>query len=133
MKPRLKELPSEWQKFTLATLVPGAVICWWLGRRGVLPAALAGALSIGFSLALVASLARPIWFRGFYRWGVAWGYRFAHLIGQAALALFFWLVITPLGLFLRCLGKDLLRLKRDPNAKSYWLPRRDASNLDRMF
>lgn len=37
-------------------------------------------------------------------------------------ALFF-LVFTPMGVLIRAMGKDLLRLRRDPDAKSYWIPR----------
>ena len=34
----------------------------------------------------------------------------------------FYLVITPFGLLMRLLGKDLLDRKFDPNLKSYWVP-----------
>jgi hypothetical protein len=35
----------------------------------------------------------------------------------------FYLVVTPIGLLMRALKKDLLRLKLDPAAKSYWIVR----------
>jgi hypothetical protein len=31
--------------------------------------------------------------------------------------------VVPIGLFLRLRGKDLLHLRRDPAATSYWIPR----------
>lgn len=31
--------------------------------------------------------------------------------------------VVPIGLWLRLRGKDLLRLRRDPAAASYWIPR----------
>ena len=37
--------------------------------------------------------------------------------------LMFFLVFTPLALFFRLLGKDLLRLKFDASAKTYWIIR----------
>ncbi len=37
--------------------------------------------------------------------------------------LLFFLVITPLGLLMRLAGKDLLRLRRDVNASTYWIER----------
>jgi hypothetical protein len=37
--------------------------------------------------------------------------------------LMFYLVFTPAALLLRAFGKDLLRLKFDPAASSYWIPR----------
>ena len=47
------------------------------------------------------------------------GFVMAHVI----LMLFFFLVITPIGLLARLFGKDFLSLKLDRAAKSYWIPR----------
>jgi len=47
------------------------------------------------------------------------GFVMAHVI----LTLFFFLVITPVGLVAKLVGKDFLSLKLDRTAKSYWLPR----------
>ncbi len=38
------------------------------------------------------------------------------------LTLTFFLVMTPMGLFLRLTGKDLLGMKGDPEIESYWVP-----------
>jgi hypothetical protein len=35
-------------------------------------------------------------------------------------------LVIPIGLVLRLVGKDLLRLKLDPEADSYWLPKEEA-------
>jgi hypothetical protein len=35
----------------------------------------------------------------------------------------FFVVITPMGLVMRAMGKDFLRLRLDPAARSYWIPR----------
>ena len=45
-----------------------------------------------------------------------------------ALGLLFYLVVTPLGLFARLLGKDFLRLQRNPGARTFWLNRPDAGS-----
>ena len=37
--------------------------------------------------------------------------------------LLFYTSVTPMGLQLRRYSKDLLRLRRDPNARSYWIER----------
>lgn len=61
------------------------------------------------------------------------GFIISHLI----LGLFFFLIITPIGLLARVMGKDFLSLKRDRAAKSYWLPRthksRTAAEYERQF
>ena len=41
---------------------------------------------------------------------------------RVLLTLTFYLMITPLGLLMRLFDKDLLELKFDKNAKSYWVP-----------
>jgi hypothetical protein len=40
-----------------------------------------------------------------------------------ALWVLLYLVITPIGLILRFRGKDILRLRWDPQAQSYWISR----------
>lgn len=61
------------------------------------------------------------------------GFIMAHVI----LTLFFFLVITPIGLIARLCGQDFLSLKLDRAAKTYWLPRpqkvRRASDYERQF
>lgn len=44
------------------------------------------------------------------------------LVSPVVLAIMFYLVITPMGLLMRALGKDVLRLRRH-SADSYWLKR----------
>jgi hypothetical protein len=41
-------------------------------------------------------------------------------------ALMFYLLFTPAGLIFRWMGKDLLRLKYNDAAESYWIPRHPA-------
>lgn len=46
-------------------------------------------------------------------------------------------LVIPIGLVLRLVGKDLLRLKLDPAADSYWLPKEEtapaAERMTRYF
>lgn len=61
------------------------------------------------------------------------GFVMAHVI----LTLLFLLVITPMGLVARLVGKDFLSLKLDRTAKTYWLPReqkaRSPADYERQF
>jgi hypothetical protein len=61
------------------------------------------------------------------------GFVMAHVI----LTLFFFLVITPIGLVARCVGKDFLSLKLDRAAPSYWIPRepkpKSPADYERQF
>jgi len=61
------------------------------------------------------------------------GFVMAHVI----LTLFFFLLITPLGLVARWFGQDFLSLKLDRSARSYWIPRerksRSPADYERQF
>ena len=49
----------------------------------------------------------------------------ARVVNPVILGLMFFLIFTPVAFVLRLLGKDLLRLKLDQSASSYWLTRAD--------
>jgi len=59
------------------------------------------------------------------------------VVSNALLALFFFLVITPVGLLARLFRKDFLSLNLDRAAKSYWIPRgkktRSEADYERQF
>lgn len=80
------------------------------------PLAAAGAL-------LAVTLAKAQWLsplnRAWFRIGL-----FLHrVVSPVAMALIYIVAVTPTGLFLRAIQKDVLRLRRDPAADSYWIPR----------
>lgn len=66
---------------------------------------------------------------------------FAYVLGwintRVILGLFFYLVMTPLGLLLRLTGKDLLDEKIDRTVGTYWIRRErkpfDRTRLERLF
>lgn len=70
-------------------------------------------------LALVAPRAlRPlnrVWFR--------LGLALHHVVTPVVMGLLFFLTVTPMGVLMRLSGKDPLRLKRDSQATSHWIPR----------
>jgi hypothetical protein len=45
------------------------------------------------------------------------------IVNPVIMGLLFFGTILPTGLVMRLRGKDLLRLKRDPDANSYWIAR----------
>ena len=45
------------------------------------------------------------------------------IVSPIVLGIMFFLVITPMGFVMRMLGKDPLRLRRDPKTGSYWIER----------
>lgn len=45
------------------------------------------------------------------------------IVSPIVLGFLFFVVVMPIGLLMRLLGRDLLRLKMDPEAETYWIPR----------
>lgn len=52
--------------------------------------------------------------------------KFAHVMGSVMtivlVTITFFLIITPIGMIVRLTGKDSLRLKKQSNLSSYWIP-----------
>ena len=45
------------------------------------------------------------------------------IIAPIVMAIIFFLIVTPIGLFMRLIGKDLLKKQYDKKKKSYWIKR----------
>ena len=46
------------------------------------------------------------------------------VVNPVVMGILFYLCVTPMGLVMRLFGKDFVRLKCDPEARSYWIERR---------
>ncbi len=63
--------------------------------------------------------------------------KFGELIGKVVaplvMAFIFFIILTPIGLFLRLIGKDLLNIKLNQN-KTYWIKRdKEPGPMKRQF
>ena len=54
-------------------------------------------------------------------------------VSFALLAAFYFLLLTPVGLVFRLLGRDPLHRRFDRSCHSYWTPRRPPASTDRYF
>jgi hypothetical protein len=133
MKLELKEDPKEWRKSALMSALGFVVLSSVLRWRHVLPVPAWISILCLLAFAALAALAQPRLFRGYYRFSTRMGFAISCGAGYVVLGLFFFIVITPLGLLMRGLGKDPLRLRRPSSAESYWLEVRNKSSLDRLF
>ena len=91
-------------------LLSGGAVRWW-----------ALLVAVAFALVTVAVpklLAVPnrLWLR--------LGLLLNRIISPVALAILFYVVVTPVGALMRMLGKDNLRLRRGDSEASYWITRR---------
>jgi saxitoxin biosynthesis operon SxtJ-like protein len=72
---------------------------------------------------LIAALLRPQVLSPLNRLWTKLGYVLGMVVSPVVLGLIFFVVMAPLGLLMRLLRKDTLRLRRDPEAGSYWIER----------
>ena len=61
------------------------------------------------------------------------GEALGRIIAPIAMGIVYFIIITPIGLFMRLIGKDLLRTKFSKN-KSYWIKRKqNIGSMKRQF
>lgn len=98
-----------WSLVAFLPLVRGHWVRWWA-------AALSG-------LFLVVALAAPQVLGPLNRVWTALGILLHQVTNPILLGILFYFVFTPFGWLLRLVGNDFLRLKRPPDAQSYWIAR----------
>jgi len=54
-------------------------------------------------------------------------------ISFVLLAAFYFLLLTPLGLFFRLIGRDPLHLRFDRRNQTYWVPHKPPASVERYF
>lgn len=124
---------TDLRKFGVAMLVGfgviGSVLIWrdkiFVAKACLLFGLLAGALGLSGTC-----LALPV----YWAWmGLA--FVMGNIMSRLVMALIYYIVITPLGMGMRLLGRDSLHLKRK-GQRSYWVdisPERDKSEYERQF
>jgi hypothetical protein len=91
---------------------------WW-------PAALAPA-----PVFLLLALAQPALLAPLNRGWTKVGLTLGAIVAPVVMALVYFAIITPMALLARLLGKDFLRLARDPAASTYWIERKTQDHLE---
>jgi len=116
---QLKTGPSELRKFGFlvgAVLAVLGTLVWIRHKPHYLWMLVPGILLILFGAAAPRALKQVY---------IAWmslAIVLGFLVSSLLLSIFFFLVITPVGLVARAFGQDFLRLKLEPRASSYWIP-----------
>ncbi len=112
--------------FTVIAALPllhGRAPRWWV----LIPAVVMVALA----------LTRPAILAPFNRWWARFGQILHKIVNPLILGLMFFLIITPIGLLMRVLGKRSMRTGPEPGAASYWVlrepPGPDPKSMRRQF
>ena len=134
MSRRGRPEPDPWDHWLLALglgvlsgVVGGLIWTWAETAWWALPVWIPAGLLVA-SLALVRASRRPI---------LAAAARITAPIGLAisllVLGILYWALVTPLGLVARLFGRDPLRRKPDPGARTYWAEHREDRDPDADF
>jgi hypothetical protein len=75
------------------------------------------------ALFVAAALLRPSVLHPLNLLWLRFGLLLHRIVNPVVMALLFYGTVLPTGLVMRLMGKDLLRLKRQPDADSYWIAR----------
>jgi hypothetical protein len=83
-------------------------------------------LCLGFFLPQSLRRLNVVWFR--------FGILLGRVVSPVVLGIIFCITVVPIGLLMRLLGKDLLKLRMDHNVASYWIKKEtDVSSMSDQF
>ncbi len=119
MAEKLTKTTRELRRFGLVMTAPLLVIgcaLIWRGR------AVGPYVIVVAALFLMAAVAFPQVLRPVERVWMALARVLSVIMTYVILTVTFFVVITPMGMILRILGKDLLQKKFDSEKSSYWVP-----------
>ena len=83
--------------------------CWYLFGGAFLP--------------LLTGLFAPMILKPFQKVWMTIAIVMGWIMTRIILSILFYLILTPIGLIMRLLGKDILNMKLDAESPSYWIPR----------
>ena len=139
----IRELPAEprdLRKFSLTVGV--AFVVLWAALAYVVPYLLGKGRDlpilwqIGVGLAILGSLAPVVVKPLFYAW-MTMALALGFVMTRVLLTIFFFLVLTPVALIFRLIGRDALHRKLDRDAPSYWIKKQylieDRSRFEKFF
>lgn len=92
---------------------------WWMAGAGV--------------LLFAAGLSRPKLLWPFYLVLTAVGFPIGWLISHLVMMVFYFGILTPIGLLFGLMGRDVLHRQRDPKADSYWVRCSRPDSVRRYF
>lgn len=108
------------------------VIAWTIysktGSVGAAGVVLAAALAVG-----TIGFVKPPFMRAIYvGWMIA-VFPIGWVVSHVVLGVVFFLVMTPIGLLMRAMGRDPMERAFDRTATSYWQPRDTTTDVARYF
>lgn len=124
---------KELRKFGIISLISSALIALLLYVLKGLGIQWAAAIFLVGLIIFVSSMISLKVTRGIYLGLILLTMPIGCVVSFTLLTIFYFFLLTPLGLLFRLIGRDALGRKFDSNTNSYWIFRRSPENLDRYF
>lgn len=122
------------RSFGIVFAVVFGLIGAWPLVSGKAPRLWAAGIAIAFA---IVALAAPHWLAPLNRLWFRVGLLLHRVVNPVVMGLIFFLTVVPVGLLMRAFGKDPLRLRREPEADSYWIvrapPGPEPGSMSRQF
>jgi hypothetical protein len=128
-QPNRKELRNFGVIALIASVMISLLLCW---LRGLGIQWIIIICSIGFIIFLSSIISAGLT-RIIYVGLILITLPIGWMVSFILLAIFYFLILMPIGLVFRVMGRDLLCRKFDSTADSYWLPRRSPDGNERYF
>jgi hypothetical protein len=125
---------KELRKFSLVIgivlILLGGLSCW--RSTGHYPWLFAVAITI-----LLVGFFRPMLLKPIHKAWMTLAILMGWVVTRIILTILFYLIVTPIGLSIKLMGKDFLDLEFSDDAESYWILRKDVkkdrSDYERQF
>jgi multisubunit Na+/H+ antiporter MnhG subunit len=122
-----KELREFGITIGIILIILGALVLW-RGRRAISPR-----LFITGALFIILGLTLPGVLKPLQKLWMGFSITIGFFVSRVILFVLFYVVLTPMGLLARLLGKDILDQKIDKSRKSYWQDREDAAKTKESY
>ncbi|MHC4086671.1 MAG: hypothetical protein ACYSWZ_18790 [Planctomycetota bacterium] len=124
---------KELRKFGIIFLIASTLIALLLYLlKGLGIQWMAVIFAVGFVVFLSSVLSLKVT-RGIYLGLILLTLPIGLVVSFTLMAIFYFLLLTPIGLIFRLIGRDALGRKFDSTVDSYWVPRQPPNSLGRYF
>jgi len=83
---------------------------------------------------LIMTFLKPNYLKPLTVLWIKFGVLLGSVVAPIVMAIIFFGVMTPIGIILKLFGKDLLKLKKTKNTKSFWIKvTKEVSTMERQF
>ena len=128
---KLKATDNEARVFAVSQLLMAGLVAWWLNGKGYSTAA---AILVGFSVLIaLVGLIKPRLTAPLYAAWMLAAFPIGWVMSYVMASLVYFLVVTPIGLLARLLGRDAMGRRFDPDATSYWTETPEPTDPKRYF